>query len=147
VYFDADLLDYLFESVVGGQYWKTGKVTLGTIYFRHDEARRFTPIFVGTHAVVLSKWRDIEKAAKSYPFGELQTTEKALHWENSRYGWFDNNSNTFIRWIMKEVRLSGKLPGRHGGNKLPEAPPEFEANEEVAGYGPVVRKEQFLGKY
>ena len=75
---------------------------------------------------VRKKWREIVNAAKSYPYAENDGFSTPRNFPDSRY--FlppGNNSNTFVRWLLKEVsidlpNLSGVFPGAHMPKDVPD---------------------------
>src|SRR5262249_309008 len=57
-------------------------------------------IYTGTPAQVKAEWDKIEATAKRYPYAE-QENQPWTHFPDSEWTKFGNNSNTFIRWLLR----------------------------------------------
>ena len=112
--------------------WRSVTFKMSYISFNDFDGKKFKlayqPAFKnGSNAnEVRKKWREIANAAKSYPYAENDGFSTPRNFPDSRY--FlppGNNSNTFVRWLLKEVgidlpNLSGVFPGAHMPKDVPD---------------------------
>ena len=94
-----------------------------------DSSVNFIPVYnptVDNKAKVAKKWEDIRSKASSYPYAE-QSENDFKNLPNSIYCLMipgitedENNSNTFILWLLNETNITYKKMSRsHPGRQLP----------------------------
>jgi len=82
-------------------------------------------------------WSILEYLTDSYQYAEAQDFSMPVRWPNSRYTWLGNNSNTFVRWLMRMYGESlPDLWGHYPGNDSPQPVNPREWGPVFHGTGP-----------
>ncbi|MEW6157380.1 MAG: RHS repeat-associated core domain-containing protein, partial [Verrucomicrobiota bacterium] len=130
-------------ELIGDPEWKVRRVGgaiddvwVSLIKFHTAKGEKFVSVYTGSPQQVKSKFREIAQLATRYEFGEIEPEVLGFkHWPNSKYGFPPphgpfNNSNTFVREILKRVSVTMKeLQGNYVGNKSPvEVPDVYNGN-------------------
>jgi hypothetical protein len=121
-----------------GRSWIEQGLLIAEIVYWQTAATKLMPIYAGSEREMSEIWATVIETAENYEWAEqlgFADENNFTRWPGSMYQPLQTNSNTFIRYLVNQSKMSWvEMDGSHPGNDVPSQNTELDLLRDVTVY-------------